>query len=301
MNDHEAISELLPLYVSGALDRRQRLAVEAHLAGCEECRADLALWELAAGEIVSAAGAAAPPPGLAGRVLAQARRETARPSGLGAGLARAGLLLRSQMPLVHGEIWAASAGVMALGYILSVIADLSGVVYALAPLVAAACVSFIYGPENDPAFELALASPTSPRQILLARLVLVFGYNLGLVLAAALALLPFGLPAPVVGPLALDWLAPMTFLSAAALALSLWVGPSNAISVTYVAWLARLIAGPLRAAQMVDAPLPQPGGLVSAYEAFWQSPALLLALSAALLAAALLMAGRHGRAVPKMG
>ena len=57
-------------------------------------------------------------------------------------------------------------------------------------MIAAACVSFIYGPENDLAYELALSTPTSPRTILLARLALVFGYNLGLVPIATLGLQP---------------------------------------------------------------------------------------------------------------
>ena len=140
--------------------------------------------------------------------------------------------------------------VIGLGFIAALIAEQAGFVYALAPLIAAACVSLIYGPENDPAYELTLSTPTSPRQILLARLVLVFGYNLALVIVAMLALLP-ALPdqQPVLGTLALTWLAPMTFLSAAALALSLWIGATNAISITYVAWLAQFLAGPLLSPQ----------------------------------------------------
>ena len=44
MNEHNRISDLLPLYVSGALADDQRQAVEQHLPGCAACRADLALW-----------------------------------------------------------------------------------------------------------------------------------------------------------------------------------------------------------------------------------------------------------------
>lgn len=298
MSDHNSISEMLPLYVSGALEHNQRQVVEKHLAGCAECRSDLALWSLAAGEILTGGRAAAAPTQLAERALLQARRLSAAPSGLRARLAQAALLLRSQIPLVHGEIWVASAAVMALGYIVAVMAKQSGFVYALAPLIAAACVSFIYGPENDPGFELALSTPTSPRQILLARLALVFGYNLVLVLAATVALLPIA-PLHLLGPLALTWLAPMTFLSAAALVISLWTGASNAISVTYIAWLARLIAGPLREAQVGAIPSPLAAGIMEVYQAFWQSPALLLALSAALFAAAVFLAGRQGRVMPQ--
>ena len=121
---------------------------------------------------------------------------------------------------------------------------------------------------------------------------LVFGYNLGLVLVATLGMLPV-LHQALLGTLMLSWLAPMTFLSAAALVLSLWIGATNAISVTYIAWLAQLFTGPLR--------LPQAGlGLsagvlevMAAYQRFWQAPALLLVLSAGLLGVAVWLAGRQ--------
>ena len=300
MNDHTLISDhlsdLLPLYVSGALDRDQQLAVEKHLALCGECQADLALWKAVSGEVVTASAVIQPPRGLADAALAQVAGAKRRSPGVGAKLRRMNQLLRSQMPLVHREIWPASAAVIALGYVAALIAEHSGFIYALAPLMAAACVSLIYGPENDPAHELTLATPTSPRQILLARLVLVFGYNLGLVLVATLGLLPI-LDASLIGPLVLAWLAPMTFLSAAALVLSLWVGASNAISITYIAWLIQLLAGPLQSPQ---AGMHVSEGMVrfmAAYQHFWQSPALLLALSAVLFAVAVWMAGRQEHAV----
>jgi hypothetical protein len=204
------------------------------------------------------------------------------------------------MLLVHREIWPASALVIGLGYITALIAAQSAVIYALAPLVAAGCVSLIYGPENDPAFELALSTPTSPRQILLARLVLVFGYNLGLALAATLALLPFlaGQQVdllqnvqPLFGTLIFAWLAPMTFLSAAALALSLWIGAPNAVTAAYITWLAALLSGPLRSPQAGLHLSPAVAAALSAYQSFWQNPTLLLALSALLFAAAVWMVG----------
>ncbi len=215
------------------------------------------------------------------------------------------------MPLVHREIWITSALVIALGYIAALISAQSVFMYALAPLVAAGCVSLIYGPENDPAFELALSTPTSPRQILLARLVLVFGYNLGLVLAATLALLPFlaghmlqmpQMPQhlqPLFGTLIFAWLAPMTFLSAAALALSLWIGAPNAVTAAYLFWLADLLSGPLRSPQAGLNLSPVVDEILSAYQRFWQNPAMLLALSVLLFAAAVWMVG--GREVKSNG
>ena len=304
MNEIDPISDLLPLYVSGALDFDQRLAVEKHLPGCPDCQADLALWKSVSAEVTAVDQTVAAPRGMADKALAVALTRTRQPRAGGADwmqrVRHIGLLLRSQMPLVHREIWPASALVIGLGFIAALIAERAGFVYALAPLIAAACVSLIYGPENDPAYELTISTPTSPRQILLARLVLVFGYNLALVIAAMLALLP-ALPDQqlMLGTLALNWLAPMTFLSAAALALSLWIGATNAISITYVAWLGQFLAGPLlspQAALQTGVRIsPAVAQMIAAYQGFWQTPVLLLALSGLLFAAAVWLAGRQGR------
>jgi hypothetical protein len=291
-NEHDQISDLLPLYVSGALDRDQRRAVEQHLTGCAACCEDLALWAAMAGEIEAADQGITAPRDLASRALEGARKPRANAHSMLAKLRRAGLLLRSQIPLVQRELWPASAAVIGLGYVASLIAAQSGFIYALAPMIAAACVSLIFGPDQDPAFELALSTPTSPRQILLARLALVFGYNLAVVLVATLGLLPV-MDTSMLGSLLLAWLAPMTFLSMAALVLSLWVGASNAISITYVAWLIQLFTGPLSLAQPGVQLSPWMSTFIDAYQTFWESPILLLALSAPLLLIAVWMAGRQ--------
>jgi hypothetical protein len=303
-NEHTRVSELLPLYVSRALDPAQRAAVEKHLPGCPECQADLALWKAMAAEIVTAGQAAAAPKGLADRALASlghppVPQTLARPEPRPwRRLERIFQLLCAQMPLVNREIWPASALVIGLGYVIALISDQTGVIYALAPLIAATCVSLIYGSESDPAYELALSTPTSPRQILLARLVLVFGYNLALVLIATLGLLPIQSAQPVLGSLLLAWLAPMTFLSAMALVLSLWIGPQNAITISYIAWIAQLFIGPLRKVLAMPAIngaslTPFTAGFMALYQNFWQTPALLLALSILLFAAAAWLAGKQ--------
>lgn len=303
MNEHNHIADLLPLYVSGALEPDQQRAVEQHLPDCAECRADLALWRAMAGEINAAAQAIAAPRGLAERSVEQARQASRRSSFHFAGIEHLLRLLRSQVPLVQREIWPASALVIGLGYIAALISAHAGFIYALAPLVAAACVSLIYGPDHDPAYELALATPTSPRQILLARLALVFGYNLGLVLVAATGLLPFlaTQPAqPLIESVLLAWLAPMSFLSAAALVLSLWMGATNAISITYIAWLVHLLAGPLRSLQSGLGMSAELAGILAAYVDFWQTPALLFLLSAALFGAAVWLAGRQEKGLLRL-
>lgn len=302
MSEHDTIQALIPLYVSGKLDAAQRRALEDHFDHCPECREDLVFWRAMAGEVIAEDRILAAPAGLADRALVSARSSRSVPRKAEVTVLRAmrriGELLHSQMPLVHREIWPASALIMALGFIAALISEQSMFLYALAPMVAAGCVSLIYGPENDPAFELALSTPTSPRQILLARLVLVFGYNLALVLMAGLGLLlmlPSQSSHPLLGSLLLSWLAPMTFLSAAALTFSLWIGTSNAIFITYGIWLARLLMGLLRSPQ---AELALPTSLVeamSAFQQFWQTPLLLFVLAFVLFGAAVWLVGHQDR------
>lgn len=67
------VHALVGAYVVDALDDSERLAFEAHLAGCPDCRAEVAsLGETAA--LLGDLSATAPPPGLRDRVLADAAR-----------------------------------------------------------------------------------------------------------------------------------------------------------------------------------------------------------------------------------
>ena len=296
MSCDNRVQELLPLYAAGTLDPAQRRQVDAHLATCAECRGELALWQ-GIGAAVTAEDRAlpAPPMALVDRALARARNS--RPNIV----LRAWALLRAQAPLVRREIWLTSALVMALGYLVTLVGSrdnpTTGVIEVLAPLIAAAGVAMIYGPENDPGLELALATPTSPRQVLLARLALVFSYDLALAVAASLGVILI-MPAAPLMTLVLGWLGPMAFLSALALVLSLCIGAGNAVTVAMILWLGgRLAASPQ---------LASPGGLTpalvaaaQAYALAWQSPALLLGLTGALLLAALWLAGRQEVVLPR--
>jgi hypothetical protein len=80
-------------------------------------------------------------------------------------------------------------------------------------------ISFLYGAAPDVALELELATPTSPRLVLLARLALVYGFDLGLGLLASAAL-AWLMPGVSMWPLVATWLAPMSFLSAVAFLLT---------------------------------------------------------------------------------
>ena len=281
--NHEDFETILPLYAAGQLAEAERDAVEAHLPVCSVCQADLALWQAVSGEIRTANRSVAVPPALGERVLQQIRR----PSGLAHPFNRAWQLLRAQTLLVHREMWPAVAAVMALGVIVAVISGHLEFVYFVAPMVAAASLAMLSGQENDPAFELTAATPTSPWKILLARLSIVSAYNLLLALAATLVLLGFA-PPHLLGTLVLGWLAPMAFLSALALLLSLWLGTTNAIGLTYTLWVAHYV--PYQLIEQWTASSAWTG-VITAYQQLWQKPPLLWALAILLLGTALWSAG----------
>jgi hypothetical protein len=160
------------------------------------------------------------------------------------GMTWAWLILRSQMRLVHPVSWVASALVIALGAVVTLAlyhpsqsgAELPLVI--LAPIVAACGVAFLYGIDTDPALELQLATPVSPRLILLARLTLLFGFNLLITLACSIGLTLVESNISLI-PLIAAWLTPMTFLSALAFLLSVLFFDSLAsVLISLLLWIA---------------------------------------------------------------
>ncbi|HEV8510524.1 MAG TPA: anti-sigma factor [Gemmatimonadales bacterium] len=73
MTDHEWLALAAP-YALDALDGDDRAAFEAHLAGCEQCRVEVASFREVAGQLALVAPAVEPAPGLRDRVIAEARR-----------------------------------------------------------------------------------------------------------------------------------------------------------------------------------------------------------------------------------
>jgi hypothetical protein len=174
-----------------------------------------------------------------------------------------------------------------MGVIVTLLLKKVEIVRFVAPLVAAASLAAIFGPEHDPAYELTRATPTSPWKVLLARLTLVHGYNLLLALASSLFLLTI-LPSTLLWTLILGWLGPMTFLSALALLLSLWIGTSNSVAMAYGLWLIQFPRFELVLSPATAAWTP----ILEAYRQFWSSPLLLIGLGFLLLVATLWSAGR---------
>lgn len=285
----------MPLYAAGQLSPAEATELEKHLEECPDCQAELIFWQNLAGEIQTENTKISAPADLADRVLKQIHSEDTQlktrlrpysaPSRFKTSCLSAFSLLHAQAYLIKREIWSASTSIMALGVIIALISSHAEAISFLAPLVAAASLAALYGPENDPAHELTLAAPTSTWKILLARLSVVSVYNLLLSLLASLAMLLI-VPSNLLGMIILGWLAPMAFLSTLALLLSLWIGTGNAIMISYGLWILQYLQistlfGDWRFSSNLEA-------FLNAYRNFWQSSSLLLIFSLVLLGITLL-------------
>ncbi|MBI5960471.1 MAG: hypothetical protein HY866_17145 [Chloroflexi bacterium] len=160
------------------------------------------------------------------------------------------VLLRAQVRVVRGEIWLASLLVIALGTLVTftqVDPQANGdqlPLVMVSPLIAALGIAFIYGPEVDPPFEILLATPVSPRLVLMARLALVFGFNLGLGLAGSVILAALRTDLSI-WPLIMAWLAPMAFLSALAFCIGVVTRESLLSSLScFVLWMTQVTEFP---------------------------------------------------------
>lgn len=312
--------DVLPEYAAGTLPPDDRATVEDHLRACTDCAGTLADWMALAGAVNRASrgatpdlpfeaswnllaariapplpDAAMPAPPLApiGRLpdtttahtnSERAERDVAAFVVMGLHVLR---VTGAQVRLLRPAMWIASALGIALAVLYAltlphVVGELDVLAFAL-PLIAATGTAFLYGPDVDAGLELALATPTSPRLVLLGRFALLFGYDAALALAGT-SLLSVARHDGFVS-LASAWLGPMALLSTLSLTLSLILGPAVAVGGAAALWLSRALR--------LD------GGLslhISA-GAFWPTPQVL-ALSLALLTFALLYVTRQERLRP---
>ena len=260
--------EQLDLYATNQLDKNERANFERHLAGCDDCQSDLQMWTLVAEEIIASGSAIAAPTHLADSALELIHQ----PSKLRRACRNTFQLLRAQLLLIQHELWLGSAVLMLIFVAMALLVKRVDVIYFFIPMIAAGTVSLIYGNEHDPAAELTLATPTSAWKILLARLTLVSGYNL-LLAGFAGAILLFMVPPHLILELVLGWAAPMLFLSALALLLSLWIGTGNALFISYALWISQY--APMK---MMSEWFGSSVAWWNGYAQFWQNPALMLLL-----------------------
>jgi hypothetical protein len=305
-NAERHCTDLLAEHAAGVLTEPERTEVEAHLAACPSCRAALASW-------TAVAGAAAPPapampgapPAAATPAAAPAATAAAR-SAVRAALARAALdpqpravrrrglsfvaqLLRAELRLVRPSLWLASLLVMGCAVGLAVAGgNGSGaiVLSLVAPLVAVAGVAGVYGPERDPAFDALAVTVTSPRLVLLARVTLVFAYDLALAMAASAVV---RLAAPHLGlvDLIAGWLGPMTLLSTLSLLLATAISPTASMMVAGSLWLLRTLT--------IAVPPMAGGWLAVAMRGVWATNRATVTATLVLLAVVVVLSRRHLR------
>jgi hypothetical protein len=182
-------------------------------------------------------------------------------------------LLLAQTRLIRLAVWTASVLVMAFGVVLGRTGGTAGTVLAsIAPFVTAAGIAAVCGPEP----EVVAATITSPRLVLLARVTLVFGYDLVLALLASVLVATPALPAVID-----SWLGPMALLSALCLLLSVSAGTTVAVSACVGLWLAHLLGPGLAGTAHWLTPV------ADALTWLWTTNLLTGLLAAALFAAAL--------------
>lgn len=154
------------------------------------------------------------------------------------------VLMLSQVRVIQREIWWASALVLILGTFVTVSVPAgSGMIplAIIAPIVAAVGVALLYDEEIALMLELESSTPTSPRLLLLARLTLIFGFDLLLALAGSVVL-SLVRADYLLMPLVLSWLAPMTFLSGLAFLLSVLMRESlAAYGLSLLLWMMHLV------------------------------------------------------------
>lgn len=204
-------------------------------------------------------------------------------------------VLWGQIRVLPRSIWASSATVLFM--ILALLLLRGNMVLIqdhvtrdlLAISVTAASVinmAYVYGREHDPGLEFALATPTSPRLILLCRMLLVTGYNLALAVAfsALLVLLNGGTLWSVIQL----WLGPLLLLSAASLAISMLLGSLVAIIATLAFELTQMLT------VQIHEGIPH---LNMALSDLWQTQPAVLLIAALLLIFALLYTPKNMRFV----
>jgi len=144
--------------------------------------------------------------------------------------------------------------------------------------------AYLHGKENDAGYELALATPTSVRTVLLFRILLVIGYNA--LLGAVASVIITAIYGGSFWEMVQLWMGPVLFLSSLSLALSMVIGSLFAILASLVFEATQMLAFP------IEKGLPT---LQFAQNSAWQTTPVLLALALLLLVLALCFAPRQGR------
>lgn len=299
--------EQLPWLANGSLAAAERAAVERHLAECAACQADLRAW----GELRQAmrgVSARAPEPRADLFALVE-RRLPATPEPVTGTMPARWLAAGQTALLVASEHLTAQARlirrelfwmplfivplVVAMVYLPGPWSRAPGGAALVAALLTALGMALLYGQRVDPAREIALVTPTSPRMVLAMRCGVVFGYDLLLNCGLALPLLTWrGVLTPAW--FLTHWLAPLCCLSAIALLLSVLVNGNVAMLTCAVLWALRLVEG-APTLLIGGAPILPLSIWGQRYEGFWSQGPLLFLIATLAVALAFVVIERKER------
>jgi hypothetical protein len=149
---------------------------------------------------------------------------------------------RTQVSLLHGSFWLVSAAVTLVGAYLELSRLDAGSVFflqALGPLLAFFGISAAFRGIERHTLECELACPPSALQLVVARLVVVLGYDVSLAIGFGAVLWRFGGVSFLA--VTLHWLMPLLLVAGCALVLSLRLPSAMAAALSYVGWLSALI------------------------------------------------------------
>ncbi len=193
-------------------------------------------------------------------------------------------VVAAQVPVVRRQVWAATALVAGVGcLVVALTGVVAGTVLALtAPVTAALGLAVIYGPDSDPCAEISLSCPVPPRTVLLARLVVVAGYDLAVGFAATLLLAGTGSGGGV-WSLVTMWLGPLLAMSAL----------SVLLSVVFRSWAGIVTALCLWTVRVVIMSPAHPAVLAAATGWLWSTTPTTAAVAAAAVAVAVFAVGRR--------
>jgi hypothetical protein len=172
---------------------------------------------------------------------------------------------RAQVSLFGLGFWLVSALITLVGAVVvlsKVLPDQVLVLRLSGPLLAYLGTIVAFRGRGARVLELELVCLPSPLQLVIARLVIVLGYDVGLCLALALVLWVGGIGDVLA--LTLSWLMPLFLVAGLALLLTLRLSVQAAVSLAYVSWLILGIVSPLQALLFAPELLVLPGciGLV---------------------------------------
>ena len=148
---------------------------------------------------------------------------------------------RLQASILRPSFWFSSVTITLLGVFIVTGSTLSEavVLQLLGPLLSYIAVLSAFRATEVGMLECELACPPSARQLMLARLVVVLGYDVGLGILASVVLWAHG--GSTLFDLALCWLAPLLLVFGVTLALSLYVPVQRAAALVYAGWVSIVV------------------------------------------------------------